>query len=68
VPIANATSRRLEFKKAWDRFHVPLPFGRAAVVYGDPVRVGPDDDLDAKALELEAAMNRATDEAERLVA
>jgi lysophospholipid acyltransferase (LPLAT)-like uncharacterized protein len=67
VPIANATSRRVELKKAWDRFHVPLPFGRSAVVYGAPVRVGPEDDLDAKALELETAMNATTDEAERLV-
>ena len=63
----DATSRRVELKQAWDRFHVPLPFGRCAVVYGEPVKVGPDDDLPAKAAELEAAMNRATDEAERLV-
>ncbi len=68
VPIANATSRRIELQKAWDRFHVPLPFGRAAVVYGEPIRVGADDDLPAKAAELEAAMNRAVDRAEALVA
>jgi lysophospholipid acyltransferase (LPLAT)-like uncharacterized protein len=68
VPISNALSRRLELAKAWDRYHVPLPFGRAAVVYGEPIEVGPGDDLAAKAAELEAALERATAEAERLVA
>lgn len=68
VPIANAQSRRLEIGRAWDKFHVPLPFGRAAVVYGAPVEVGPEDDLDRKAAELETALDRATAEADRLVA
>lgn len=68
VPIANANSRRLVVKKAWDHFHVPLPFGRAVVVYGEPVIVGPDDDLEAKAAEVKAAMDAVTAEADRLVA
>lgn len=68
VPIANAVSRRYEFPRAWDRFQVPLPFGRAAVVYGEPVRVGSADDLAAKAAELKAALDAVTDEADRLVA
>lgn len=68
VPIANATSRRLVVEKAWDHFHVPLPFGRSVVVYGEPVFVGPDDDLAAKAVELKAAMDAVTAEADRLVA
>ncbi|MCM2305125.1 MAG: lysophospholipid acyltransferase family protein, partial [Elusimicrobia bacterium] len=57
VPIANALSNRLEIAKAWDRFQVPLPFGRSVVVYGEPVRVAPGDDLAAKAAELKAAMD-----------
>jgi lysophospholipid acyltransferase (LPLAT)-like uncharacterized protein len=67
VPIANALSNRIEVAKAWDRFQVPLPFGRSVVVYGEPVRVGADDDLAAKAAELKAAMDALTDEADRLV-
>lgn len=66
IPIANATSRRLEFAKAWDRFQVPLPFSRAFVVHGAPVRVGAADDLEAKARELKEAIDRVTDEADRL--
>ncbi|MFI5346389.1 MAG: lysophospholipid acyltransferase family protein [Elusimicrobiota bacterium] len=67
VPIANALSHKIAITKAWDHFHVPLPFGRAAVVYGEPVEVGPDDDLAAKAAELKKAMDRVTAEADRLV-
>jgi lysophospholipid acyltransferase (LPLAT)-like uncharacterized protein len=67
VPITNALSRKLEFKKAWDHYQVPLPFGRAVVVHGEPIEVGPNDDLAAKAAELKAALDRITAEAEGLV-
>ena len=67
VPIANALSHRIEVAKAWDRFQVPLPFGRAVVIYGEPVRVGEGDDLAAKAAELKAALDSLTAEADRLV-
>ena len=67
VPIANALSHRIEVAKAWDRFQVPLPFGRSVVIYGEPVRVGDADDLSAKAAELKAALDALTAEADRLV-
>jgi lysophospholipid acyltransferase (LPLAT)-like uncharacterized protein len=59
IPIASATSRRLEFARSWDRFQVPLPFSRAVVVHGPAVLVGPQDDLAAKARELKAALDEA---------
>jgi len=65
LPLTNALSRKLEFKKSWDHFQAPLPFGRAVVRYGAPIFVGPDDDLDAKAAEVKGALDRITDEAER---
>lgn len=67
IPIANALSNRIEIARAWDRFQVPLPFGRSVVIYGEPVRVAAGDDLDAKAAELKAAMDRLTAEADLLV-
>ena len=67
VPITNALSNKLEFKKAWDRFQVPLPFGRAVIAYGEPIAVGPGDDLPAKAAELKACLDRITAEAEGLL-
>jgi lysophospholipid acyltransferase (LPLAT)-like uncharacterized protein len=68
LPITSAQSRRLIFARSWDRFHFPLPFGRAAVVYGDPIRVGPGDDLPAKTAQLKTALDAITLEAEALVA
>ena len=67
VPIANALSHKLVVTKAWDHYHVPLPFGRGVVVYGNPIEVGPDDDLQAKALQLRAALDLVTQEADALV-
>ena len=48
VPIAVATSRRIDFK-SWDRASVGLPFGRGAIVIGAPICVPAD--ADAEALE-----------------
>ncbi len=67
IPIANALSNKSEIAKAWDRFQVPLPFGRSIVIYGEPVRVATGDDLAAKAAELKAALDALTTEADRLV-
>ncbi|MFH2204672.1 MAG: lysophospholipid acyltransferase family protein [Elusimicrobiota bacterium] len=67
LPLTNSTSRKLVFRKSWDSFHVPLPFADSNIYYGHPVHVGPDDDLDAKARELESVLNEITEKADRLV-
>ena len=46
VPIAVVTSRRIDFK-SWDRASVGLPFGRGAIVVGDPIHVAAGADSDA---------------------
>jgi lysophospholipid acyltransferase (LPLAT)-like uncharacterized protein len=38
VPVAVVTSRRIDFK-SWDRASVGLPFGRGAIVLGEPIHV-----------------------------
>ncbi len=60
LPITSACSRRVELAKAWDKFHVPLPFGRCVVRYGEPIVVGPADDVKAKAAELKETLERIT--------
>ncbi|MBI4349784.1 MAG: lysophospholipid acyltransferase family protein [Elusimicrobia bacterium] len=67
LPLASASSRRIELASAWDRFHIPLPFARTALVYAPPITVAATDDLDAKAAELKASLDRITDEADGLV-
>lgn len=40
LPVATAASRALVARRAWDRFEVPLPFSRVAIVVGAPVGPG----------------------------
>lgn len=65
LPIANALSNKLVFKKSWDKFQVPLPVGKAVLAYGEPLTVGLADDLDEKARELEKRLNELSALAEK---
>jgi lysophospholipid acyltransferase (LPLAT)-like uncharacterized protein len=48
VPVAVVTSRRIDFK-SWDRASLGLPFGRGAMVLGEPIFVARDADAAALA-------------------
>jgi len=52
----------------WDKFIVPKLFNRIAIVYGEPLFVGPNDNLAAMALVVKDKLNEVTREADRLVA
>lgn len=54
VPAATAASPRIVVN-SWDRFHVPLPFGRAALVFLPPIAV-PQDADDAALAAADAAI------------
>jgi lysophospholipid acyltransferase (LPLAT)-like uncharacterized protein len=38
LPVSVAATRSITLK-TWDRFELPLPFSRVAIVYGEPVRL-----------------------------
>lgn len=61
--LATAPSKRLS---TWDKFQIPIPFARGAIVFGDPIM--PDDDPDPERLRqaLENRLNEATRRAEEL--
>jgi lysophospholipid acyltransferase (LPLAT)-like uncharacterized protein len=63
VPICYGAMKKWVFK-GWDEFMVPKPFNRIAVIYGEPIRVGPQDSLDQKAAELQRALNHVMHEAD----
>jgi lysophospholipid acyltransferase (LPLAT)-like uncharacterized protein len=70
VPLAIATSRRKVLEKSWDKTTVNLPFGRSAVIVGEPVLVPSDAseaELEAKRQEVTAKLNQATVQAYRIV-
>jgi lysophospholipid acyltransferase (LPLAT)-like uncharacterized protein len=68
-PVAVATSHRLELAN-WDRSAVNLPFGRGAIVAGDPVRIPAgvgEASLEGFRRQLEAGLNATTARAYAIV-
>lgn len=68
VPVVYATSRNVDVD-SWDRASVSLPFGRSAIVMGEPIHVpaDADDDLvETKRQAVEAELNRIVDRAYEL--
>lgn len=62
MPFAMATSRFIQLKN-WDRTTINLPFGRGALVGGEPLFVPADADaamMESLRLQLEATLNDAT--------
>ena len=69
VPVAYSTSRRL-LLDSWDRFLLPLPFGRGVFLVGPEIPVPhglEDDQREALRQRLEREITRLTAEADRLM-
>ena len=56
IPTAVAARWSLH-ARSWDRFMIPLPFSRAVVRFGDPIKVDPD----LKGEDMEKALNVASE-------
>jgi lysophospholipid acyltransferase (LPLAT)-like uncharacterized protein len=68
-PVAIASSRRIELDN-WDRSAINLPFGRIAMVAGEPIFVARDADdaaLEAARQKVESELNRITARAYAIV-
>jgi lysophospholipid acyltransferase (LPLAT)-like uncharacterized protein len=68
-PVAVVSGRRLDFA-SWDRASLGLPFGRGAIVLGDPIHVARDADAatrEAARLAVQAGLDRAHARAYALV-
>lgn len=63
IPVAYATSRRHVLEKSWDKTTINLPFGRAALIVGDPIHIPSDAGnalMEQKRREITDALNAAT--------
>jgi lysophospholipid acyltransferase (LPLAT)-like uncharacterized protein len=70
VPVAFAASP-CRLMGSWDRFILPLPFGRGAFVYGEPIEIpvaADTQEMERARLKLEQALNDLTARAEAVVA
>jgi lysophospholipid acyltransferase (LPLAT)-like uncharacterized protein len=68
LATAWSTRWRIVFD-SWDRFVLPLPFGRGVIIWGEPIFIARDADnaaMDAARMALEAELLRITAEADRL--
>lgn len=67
IPVSAAMSR-CRILGSWDRFILPLPFGRGVIVWGEPILLsaGTDHDaIEAGRLAIETALNRLSEDADR---
>jgi lysophospholipid acyltransferase (LPLAT)-like uncharacterized protein len=65
LPVGTASSRP-RFLNSWDRYLLPIPFSRCVVVFGEPVRRVPGEEMEAFLARVDAAIDRETEEADRL--
>lgn len=61
VPICAVASRVKVLEKSWDKFKIPMPFSKVIMIYGQTVKIEPEDNLEEKALVLENELNKITD-------
>lgn len=70
LPMAIATSRRVVLEKTWDRMTINLPFGRAALVVGEPIMVdrnAGDEEIELCRQKLTGELNAVTERAYAMV-
>lgn len=61
IPVSSAAKRYKIFEKAWDKYELPMPFARAVITYGNPIKVGKSDNVEQKAVEVERELNKLSD-------
>lgn len=69
IPISFSTSRNYHLQ-TWDQFHFPLPFGRGAFLWGNPISPpisGEKTDMERTRLQLEIAMSKLQNKADETV-
>ena len=68
LPMAGAASRHWTFKKSWDQFQLPKPFGRIFIQFGPPVEITPDMDENALARRMGERVTKLEQQADALAA
>lgn len=67
IPVGGAFKWKYEFKKAWDKFHLPLPFTKASLYLGKPITIPKDANPDDYMEIVNDAINEANKKAEELL-
>ena len=60
LPLTFGSSKKKVFA-SWDAFNLPYPFSRGVFMWGEPIYVGKDDDMEEKRKELELKLWEMTE-------
>jgi len=60
IPVSSSAKHKKIFDN-WDKYLFPFPFNKCIIIYGNPVVVRKEDNIEAKTKELELELNRITD-------
>lgn len=60
IPLTFASSKKKVFG-SWDAFNLPYPFSRGAFLWGEPIYVSKDHDMEGKRKELESRLREMTE-------
>jgi len=67
LPCTFSVSRRKQFD-SWDKFIMPLPFGRGQIIWGSAVQISPDateEDIETVRVQIEDEMNSLLAQADK---
>jgi lysophospholipid acyltransferase (LPLAT)-like uncharacterized protein len=69
LPIVPMGFAATKYKRlgSWDRMVIPMPFSKGVIVYGEPMAVPRDGEIEEWRLKLERTLDELSEEAERLV-
>ncbi len=59
IPVS-ASSKSFVFKKAWDRYMLPIPFSKAVIIYGEPITISEKDEISVKREEVKRSLDYLT--------
>lgn len=60
LPLTFGSSKKKVFA-SWDAFNLPYPFSRGVFMWGEPIYVGREDDMEEKRRELERKLKEMTE-------
>lgn len=60
LPLTFGSSKKKVFA-SWDQFNLPYPFSRGVFMWGEPIYVGKEDDMEEKRKELELKLREMTE-------
>ena len=61
VPLCGFAKNVKVLDRAWDKYKIPIPFSKAIIIYGNPIKIEPSDNLDEKAIVVEQELNKLSE-------